>query len=207
MSCGVAPTLVTSTLQFRPKPRERLKYAPVDEDVLNPPEIAVVRFGQLSGVPGGLARTTLGNEVGADGAPEQDGPPALLAVGVRRERVVRQASRKCSDPDTRQPSPLGVMIDSLTTNQRLERPAPRILGTEVVNPPDTALVPFGQRATTVTVGPVRSRHPHNRADRVTVRSFAASAGAAARASDRERDHDASSSDAWASLGQTPQRGQ
>ena len=47
------------------------------------------------------------------------------------------------------------MIDSLTTNQR-----PGILGTEVVNPPDTALVPFGQRATAVVVTPaVRLRHP------------------------------------------------
>ena len=50
MSCGVGPTLVTSTLQLRPKPRERLKYAPVD-DVLNPPEIAVVPFGQLAVFP------------------------------------------------------------------------------------------------------------------------------------------------------------
>jgi hypothetical protein len=56
----VLPTFVTSTLQSWPKPRERLKYAP-DDDVRNPPEIAVVCRGQRAVLPV-VCPTTLGME-------------------------------------------------------------------------------------------------------------------------------------------------
>ena len=77
--------LVTSTLQLRPKPLELLKYALVD-DVLNPPEIAVVPFGQLAVFPV-VCPATAGMESVRAVPPTRMDSLALLAVRVGREPV------------------------------------------------------------------------------------------------------------------------